>query len=105
MFFANGGVRCNALLGNLSLRLRGSTNLFLEVRACDGPLSSALRDQFPELGIAPKFQLFSIKTGDTNDQSNWLTVSSYYDPLVLCFADTCVKVRFFQTDDFHKAVR
>jgi len=72
------------------------------LRTRDCPLTTALRYQFPESGITPKFQLISIKTRDSNNQSNWLSVSSNYDPFVLSFADTSVKVRFFQANDFHR---
>jgi hypothetical protein len=55
-------------LGNLGAPPTGLTNLFLKLGTRDCPLTTALRNQFPESGIATEFQLFRIKALDTNNQ-------------------------------------
>jgi hypothetical protein len=77
-------------------------DLFLKLGTRDCPLTTALRDQIPKLGITAKFQLFSIKASDPNNQSDWFSVSSNYDLFVLSFADTRIKVRVLQAYDLHK---
>jgi hypothetical protein len=57
------------VLSNLGAPPTGLTNLFLKLGTRDCPLTTALRNQFPESGIATEFQLFRIKALDTNNQS------------------------------------
>src|SRR5207245_1594843 len=92
---ARTGVGCNAVLGSLGSLLPRPLNLLLKLCSRDSALTTAPCDQFPERRVGPKFQLFCIETFDTNNQSDWLALSSNYDPFALCFTDTSVKVRVF----------
>jgi len=61
----------------------------------DRPLTTTPCYQFSERRITSKLPLFRIKTFDTNNEGNRLSISSNHDSFALRFINTSIKVRLF----------
>ena len=83
------------MFGSAWFGFPGQTKPFFKLCPRDRPLTASPCNQFPERRITSKFQLFSIKALDTNNEGNRLPVSSNHDSFALRFINTSIKVRLF----------